>query len=387
MCKSIGPALLGVDLKAEARKLEAQYGITRDNEEVISAWQPFETRAYRVPDAAPAAGLQVRELEGRSKLVRLFVLRIRRGGELIEARPETVVKVGDVVAVSGRREALVQLLGGRLEEVDDAQLLSIPIASREVFVMERKWAAHTLRDIFTSEAFGGVFPAGLTRNSLSIPMGTGTVLERGDVITLIGAESAVDRATRELGQAVTPILATDFVALAFSIFLGALLGAIAVVPVGSVRVAIGTSVGTLIAGIVVGHMRLKRPLFGRIPDGAVKFMQAIGLAGFVSMVGLGAGPHFVEAVKTSGIGLLVGGAIITFAPLFLGLWFGHKVLKINPVLLLGAISGAQTFTAGLAALQEESESSVAVIGYSGSVAIAHVFLTTWGTVMVLLMAP
>jgi putative transport protein len=281
----------------------------------------------------------------------------------------------------------VQLLGGRLEEVDDAQLLSIPIASREVFVMERTWAAHTLRDIFTSEAFGGVFPAALTRNSLSIPMGTGTVLERGDVITLIGAESAVDRATKELGQAVTPILATDFVALAFSIFLGALLGAIAVVPVGSVRVAIGTSVGTLIAGIVVGHMRLKRPLFGRIPDGAVKFMQAIGLAGFVSMVGLGAGPHFVEAVKTSGVGLLVGGAIITFAPLFLGLWFGHKVLKINPVLLLGAISGAQTFTAGLAALQEESESSVAVIGYSGSVAIAHVFLTTWGTVIVLLMAP
>ena len=48
---------------------------------------------------------------------------------------------------------------------------------------------------------------------------------------------------------------------------------------------------------------------------------------------------------------------------------------------LGAISGAQTFTAGLAALQEKSESSVAVIGYTGSVAIAHVVLTTWGTVM------
>jgi len=387
MCKNIGPALLRVDLKAEARKLEAQYGITRDNSEVISAWQPFETRAYRVPDAAPAAGLTVREVEGRSKIARLFVLRIRRGGELLEATPDTVIQVGDVAAVSGRREALVQLLGGRLDEVDDPPLLSIPIASREVFVMERKWAAHTLKDIFTSEPFGGVFPGALARNSLSIPLGTGTVLERGDVITLIGPESAVERATKELGQAVTPILATDFVALAFAIFLGALLGAIAVVPVGSVRVVIGTSVGTLIAGIVVGHMRLKRPLFGRIPDGAVKFMQAIGLAGFVSMVGIGAGPHFVEAVRASGVGLLVGGAIITFTPLFAGLWFGHKVLKINPVLLLGAISGAQTFTAGLAALQEESESSVAVIGYSGSVAIAHVFLTTWGTVMVLLMAP
>jgi len=389
MCKSIGPALLRVDLKQEALKLEAQYGITRQNEEVVSAWQPFETRAYRVPDTAPAAGRTVREAQARveGQGVRLFVLRLRRRGELVEATPDTVIEVGDVVAISGRREALVGLLGARLEEVEDPALLNIPIASREIFVMERKWAAHMLRDVFGSENFAGVFPGGLTRNALPVPMGTGTVLERGDVITLIGPEAAVARAAKELGEPVTPILATDFVVLSAAIFLGALLGAIAVVPIGEMRIAIGTSVGTLIAGIVVGHMRLKRPLFGRIPDGAVKFMQAIGLAGFVSMVGIGAGPHFAEAVRESGIGLLVGGALITFMPLFLGLWFGHKVLKINPVLLLGAISGAQTFTAGLAALQEESQSSVAVIGYSGSVAIAHVVLTTWGTVMVLLMAP
>jgi putative transport protein len=385
-CKSIGPALLRVDLKAEARKLEEQYGISRGNKELMSAWQPFETRAYRVPDAAPAAGLKVRDAERRSEQARLFVLRVRRGGEIIEATPDTVIAVDDVLAINGRREALVRLLGGRLEEIEDPELLSIPIATRDVFVSQRTWAARTLRDIFNSESFAGVFPRALTRNSMTIPLGTGTVLERGDVLSITGAEAAVERATRELGEVVSPSDVTDFVVLALAVFFGALLGAVAVVPVGSVRVVIGTSVGTLIAGIVIGHMRLKRPLFGRIPDGAVKFMQAIGLAGFVSMVGIGAGPHFVEAVRVSGIGLLVGGAIITFTPLFLGLWFGHKVLKINPVLLLGAISGAQTFTAGLAALQEESQSSVAVIGYSGSVAIAHVFLTTWGTVMVLLMA-
>jgi len=387
MCKAIGPALLRVDLKDEARKLEEQYGISRGNKELMSAWQPFETRAYRVPDAAPVAGLKVRDAERRSDTVRLFAIRIRRGGEILEATPDTVIAVDDVLAINGRREALVRLLGGRLEEIEDPELLSIPIATREVFVSQRTWAARTLRDIFTSEGFAGVFPRSLTRNSMPIPLGTGTVLERGDVLSITGAEAAVERATKELGEVVSPSDVTDFVVLALAVFFGALLGAIAVVPVGSVRVAIGTSVGTLIAGIVIGHMRLKRPLFGRIPDGAVKFMQAIGLAGFVSMVGIGAGPHFVEAVRVSGIGLLVGGAIITFTPLFLGLWFGHKVLKINPVLLLGAISGAQTFTAGLAALQEESQSSVAVIGYSGSVAIAHVFLTTWGTVMVLLMAP
>jgi putative transport protein len=41
----------------------------------------------------------------------------------------------------------------------------------------------------------------------------------------------------------------------------------------------------------------------------------------------------------------------------------------------------------LAAVQEKSGSPIAVLGYSGTVAVAHILLTTWGTVMVLLMAP
>jgi len=123
-----------------------------------------------------------------------------------------------------------------------------------------------------------------------------------------------------------------------------------------------------------------------VPDAAVKLMQSFGLAAFVAMIGLGAGPHFMEALRQSGIGLFFGGLAVTMAPLLLGLWFGRKVLKIDPLLLLGAISGAQTFTAALAAVQEKSGSPVAVIGYTGAVAVAHLLLTTWGTVMVMVMA-
>ena len=60
-CSVIGPALLRVDLKAEALKLEAQYGIVRVRTGIASAWQPFETRAYRVEAQAPIAGRTVAE--------------------------------------------------------------------------------------------------------------------------------------------------------------------------------------------------------------------------------------------------------------------------------------------------------------------------------------
>ena len=77
---------------------------------------------------------------------------------------------------------------------------------------------------------------------------------------------------------------------------------------------------------------------------------------------------------------------LVLAPLLAGLYFGRYVLRLNPLLLLGGLAGALTMTAGLAAVQERSGSTVAVLGYSGTVAIGHILLTTWGTVIVWLIA-
>jgi putative transport protein len=111
-------------------------------------------------------------------------------------------------------------------------------------------------------------------------------------------------------------------------------------------------------------------------------MTALGLAAFVGMIGLGAGPHFVEAMRESGASLFLGGIVVTTVALLVGLCFGRYVLKLNPVLLLGGIAGALTMTAGLASVQERSDSPVAVLGYSGTVAIGHILLTLWGMVIV-----
>jgi putative transport protein len=203
---------------------------------------------------------------------------------------------------------------------------------------------------------------------------------------VVGSEAAVLRAAKGLGDIVLASEVTDFVAVGVAICIGAVLGAAASFTVGGVSLSIGTSVGVIIAGIVTGYLRSVRPLFGRVPDGAVKFMQSFGLAAFVAMVGIGAGPHFISGIREAGVSLLLGGMVVTLVPLITGLYFGRHVLGLNPLLLLGAITGSQTFTAGLAAIQEKSGSPIAVLGYSGAVPIAQILLTTWGTVMVLLMS-
>jgi len=383
-CSEIAPRLMRIDMVKEALALEAKFGMQRTDQGFRSAWQPHETRAYRIPEGAPAAGLRVEQAERSFEGVRLLIHRVRRAGELIEAGPELRLQAGDVVAVTGRREVLVKVLGELSEEVEDSELLSIPVVTYEVFLTKSNAAGKTLEQLSRVDSVRGIFLRKILRRGVEIPIGTGTVVERGDTLTLVGIESAVVAAASEVGEVVRPTDVTDFVALGWAIFIGALVGAALSFKYSGMVLSIGSSVGTLVAGIVTGYVRSVRPLFGRIPDEAIKFMQAFGLAGFVAMAGIAAGPHFVQAVRESGATLLLGGAVVTLVPLIVGLWFGRKVLKLNPLALLGALAGAQTFTAGLAAVQEKSRSPVAVIGYSAAYPVAQIVLTAWGTVIVLL---
>lgn len=387
LCASFGPKLLRIDLKAESKKVEQQLGITYTKLGMSSAWQPVGFRAYTVRPNGPAVGRTIADAERLVSGARLFIERIRRGGEIFSPDANTVLQAGDTVAVLGRTEALVNVLGPSVSEATDSELLDIPIASFGLYVTADRFAGKTLQVIVESvEEARGVLLRSIRRGEESIPLGPGTVVQRGDTLEVSGSRAAVERLAPLVGRMIYPTDDTDFAVLGTAIFLGVLAGAALIVPIGEMRIALGTSVGTLIAGVLVGWTRSVKPWFGRIPDGAIHFMKDIGLAAFVAMVGLKAGPVFIQAVKEHGYLLFLGGVVVTLTPLFAGLFFGRYVLKLNPILLLGGLAGAQTMIAGVAAIQEKAESTVATLGYSYTVAFGHILLTIWGTIMVSLMS-
>jgi putative transport protein len=226
----------------------------------------------------------------------------------------------------------------------------------------------------------------LHRGSQELPIAAGIVLQRGDKLRIVGPEPVIQRAVANIGAIVSPSTTIDFVVLGLAIFLGGVIGVLVTFAVGGVRISLSTSVGTLLAGFLVGHLRTHFPLFGRIPDGAVSFMTSLGLAAFVGLTGIHAGPIFLSALKEAGIGLLFGGMVVTVLPQVVGLAIGHFALRMNPILLLGALAGAQTVTAAMAAVQERSGSPVAVLGYTPAYPVANIPLTTWGSIMVLVAA-
>jgi putative transport protein len=57
-------------------------------------------------------------------------------------------------------------------------------------------------------------------------------------------------------------------------------------------------------------------------------------------------------------------------------------LKMNPLILLGACSGAGTMTAALRAIQDEAQSKLPALGYTVPYAVGNIVLTAWGPVIV-----
>jgi len=386
VCSSLGPKLLGIDLRSESRKLETSLGIKRSKFGVSSGWQPIGIRAYTIAQDAPVIGKTVAAAEKSVPGARLFVERIRRNDQIFSATAAAVLEAGDTVAVLGRTEVLVKLLGPRSSEVPDPELLEIPVASFDLYVTSKAIAGRTLQEfVETFDETRGVLLRGITRGGRSMPIGTNVVVERGDILHITGVEEAVDKLAPIVGMKLAPVEEAEFSTLGIAIFIGILLGASITIPVGHLRINLGTSVGTLLAGLIVGWMHSVRPWFGRMPHDAILFMKSIGLSAFVAMIGLKAGPIFIHTLKQSGYILFLGGIVVTLTPLITGLYFGRYILKLNPVLLLGGLAGAQTMIAGVAAVQDKSDSSVSTLGYSYTAAIGHILLTTWGTVIVYLM--
>src|SRR5205085_10255716 len=114
---------------------------------------------------------------------------------------------------------------------------------------------------------------------------------------------------------------------------------------GPLKLTLSISVGALVAGLVFGWLRSLRPSFGTIPAPALRFMIDFGLAAFAAGAGLQAAPEFVHAIRSLGVPLMFSCIAIAVLPQLAALCVGRYVLRMNPLLLLGALSGAQTFTA------------------------------------------
>ena len=381
----IGPKLMGVNLKAESKKAQAKVaGAPEAEPGISSAARRFDVRAYRVANE-DIVNRTVAELEARPKAVRVFILRIRRQGEIVEVQPSTVIRWDDVIAVAARHEVLVEHGDKIGPEVEDPTLLDIPVETLDVVVTNRTLTALTLAELGRLEIARGVFLKKLVRAGEEMPIVPETRIDRGDVVSLVGTKAEVERASRALGYPDWPTNTTDMIFVGTGIVLGGLFGLLSVTVAG-VPLTLTASGGALIMGLVFGWLRSVRPTFGRIPEPAIWIFDTVGLCTFIGVVGISAGPGFMTGLQTTGISLVVVGLVCALIPHTVAILIGRYVLRMDPLILLGACAGAGTITAALRAIQDEAQSKVPALGYTVPYAIGNILLTAWGPVLVALMS-
>lgn len=384
----IGPKLLGIDLVAACKEYEQMLGASRGAADGATQWYEFELRAYSVAPQSPFIGKSVGEIEaGTQEGVRAFVEGIRRGGAIIESDRNTLIEAGDVVAIGGKRDQLIALLGPSGREVEDAELLSIKVEGVDIYISNKEVDGKRLEELARWPGARGVFLKQIRRGptETSIPILPRTQLYRGDVITVVGRTQDINATAKHIGYVDRPTNVTDVAFVALAITVGALIGSV-VINFKGVPITLSTSGGALIAGIVFGWFRAIHPTFGRIPEPTLWFMNSVGLNVFIAVVGISAGPGFIAGLQKLGISLFLWGVFATAVPLFAGMLLAKYVFRFHPALILGICAGSRTTTAALGMVCEVAKSQVPGLGYTVTYAVGNTLLTLWGMVVIMILS-
>ena len=375
------PRIMRIDLKVEARKLEEEMAgspTDEENPELFSWYKKLGLRAYEVSNK-DIFGKTVREVE-KLFSTKVAIDRVKREDKIIDFTLDTIIQSNDVLAVIGRLPELLaakDLIGS---EIDDKTASGVIGEILDVCVLKKEAVGKTLGEL--SKEYGhGCFLKKLTRQGHEIPVARNMVVYKCDVLTIAGAQKDIEELVKHVGYPERPTITTDLVMVGLGCVIGTLIGLMAV-KIGGIPITLGVGGGVLISGLIFGWLRAVHPTFGQIPNSAQWILTDLGLNLFVACIGLIAGPQAIQALIATGGTLFVAGVILTLTPHITGIIFGRLILRLNPVLLFGALTGAGTVTAALNALKEEAQSSAPAIGYTVCYAFGNVILTIWGALII-----
>jgi len=302
---------------------------------------------------------------------------------LLDAKPDLVLEQGDIISLIASlsvHQWVRENMGA--EEVLDPELLDYRINAHEIVVLASKLVGKRLSELELPRNYG-CFTTEFFRAGVELPLTDEVVLLKGDRLRVVGDEDRLHELGEYLGYVEEEVEETDLVTFSFGIVLGIFLGLI-VINIAGVSIGLGSAGGLLIAGIIIGYLSSINPTFGRVPAPARFILKELGLMLLMASIGLNAGSGIIEGLTTIGPTIMLFAVFVTVVPLTVGYFFGRRVLKMNPVLLLGSLTGAMTSTAALSIVSKAAKSNVPAIGYAGTYTFANVLLTFAGTIMMML---
>jgi len=372
------PTIFRIDIEEKAHQLTELPWIRRgrDTAEALKIKEMPTLRTYRV-DREQSVN---QEMDDNVYGLAADMPRIRRDGEVFTPNFDTRLQLGDIVAVVATHSAhkhAAEMLG---PEIFDQELLDRSMETMSIVLSNKAFEGKCLAEINFAQNYHCSLTR-LTRGGVDLPRRPDLQLSRGDILVLTGMATQLKALAKQLGFEESRWEETDLVSFAFGIALGLLMG-IPSISLGGIKIGLGSAGGVLASGIIFGLLHSRYVVFGRLPTTARHVIMELGMLLFISSVAVNAGTSIMDTFQDTGLKLVLAGAAVTIIPVLVCFLVGCYLMRMNPALLLGAITGSMTSTPALKQINNRAKSTLPTLGYVGSYAFANVLLSIAGNVIV-----
>jgi len=379
------PLIMRWDIRAEAVKLAnlLSGGHPELDSGQFNAAQQIATRIYEVTAISKAIGISTLAID--RQISDASVEAVYRQGKELELTDALIIAAGDRVATTGpitQLETASVLLGHEVRPPDGLLLVQ---ENREIILTSRALSGRSIGEIHDHvnvETRHGVFLTAVKRMGLDLPILDKLQLKRGDELHFSGSPADLNRVQARIGYKITAAAVTDFIFFGLGMLVGLLLGLIEF-RIWGIPISIGSGGGCLLSGLLFGWLRAVHPNFAALPSGASNFLRDFGLAVFVGIVGITAGPQALVAIEHYGLTLFFLGIGVTLIPQIITFFFSYYVLRIqSPIEALACVAGGRSANPAFAALLTKAGNATPVVSFTVTYAVANVFLTLWGPLIV-----
>ncbi len=296
----------------------------------------------------------------------VVVSRFSRAGVVEVARPETLLRLGDILHAVGAEEGLDELrvvVGA--EAGVDLKTLPGTVTNRRLIVTRSAVFGQQLAEmaVFTEH---NVVVTRVTRGGIEFTATPGFRVQFGDVLMVVGEAPQIDAVAAKVGNSNKALNSPQPIPFFLGIALGVVVGAIPfAVPGLPVAVKLGLAGGPLVVAILLSRVANTGPLVWYLPANANHMLREIGITLFLAAVGLKSGEKFMEVLLAGdGLRWLLFGAVITALPLMAVGLLARAWKKLNYAELCGLLAGSMTDPPALAFAQQTTASDAPAVAYA-----------------------
>ncbi len=293
------------------------------------------------------------------------ISRLWRNGEIMLPCADTVLQQNDVLLIITSEEHFEEfkMVIGSESDLNLIEKQS-SIVSRRIVVTQKKVLNKPLKDLTLGRTDYNI--TRVDRSGIEFIANSDTILQIGDIVTVVGHETAVESFAKILGNSLKRLDHPDLVPIFFGIALGVIFGSLpCFIPGIPAPIKIGLAGGPLIIALLISRFGSKVGLATYVTNSAALMIREIGIVLFLASVGLSSGEHFVE-ILTQGDGVLwMGyGALITLIPLIIIACIARFSVRCSFFEVCGLLSGASTDPPALAFATQTAGSDAPAVTYA-----------------------